>query len=188
MLPVLCQSLKFTKGFTGLWNPQVWEHSKSSKQKPFPPSTLSPCRPSVAKLCPALDDPMDCSSPGSPVLRLPLGDEGLPFLLQCLVFYSVLSGSLRPYGLESPRLLWPDDSPGKNTGVGCHALQWTFLTQELKLHLLEFSALPRGFLTTSTTLTHTRYTADTTQPLKSFLLGGGGCYLNKLVFFFSWST
>ena len=29
---------------------------------------------------------------------------------------------MRHHGLESPRLLCPWDSPGKNTGVGCHAL------------------------------------------------------------------
>ena len=33
------------------------------------------------------------------------------------------------------RLLCPWDSPGKNTGVGCHFfLQEIFLTQELNLH------------------------------------------------------
>ena len=30
--------------------------------------------------------------------------------------------SLRPHGLQPARLLWPRDSPGKNTGVGCHFL------------------------------------------------------------------
>ena len=35
------------------------------------------------------------------------------------------------------RLLCPWDSPGKNTGVGCHVLlQGIFLTQRLNLHLL----------------------------------------------------
>ena len=29
---------------------------------------------------------------------------------------------LRPCGLQLARLLYPSDSPGKNTGVGCHAL------------------------------------------------------------------
>ena len=33
-----------------------------------------------------------------------------------------VSNSVRPYGLWSPRLLSPWDSPGKNTGVGCHSL------------------------------------------------------------------
>ena len=41
-----------------------------------------------------------------------------------------MSSSLRPYGLQPTRLPWPWDSPGKNTGVGCHALfQGIFLTQ-----------------------------------------------------------
>ena len=35
----------------------------------------------------------------------------------------------QPYGLEPARLLCPWDSPGKNTGVGCHALQGIFPTQ-----------------------------------------------------------
>ena len=35
---------------------------------------------------------------------------------------SVLSDSSRPHGLQPTRLLRPWDSPGKNTGVGCHFL------------------------------------------------------------------
>ena len=47
----------------------------------------------------------------------------------CLVT-SVVSDSLHPYGLQANRLLCPWDSPGKNTGVGCHALlQGIFPTQ-----------------------------------------------------------
>ena len=41
-----------------------------------------------------------------------------------------MSDSLQLYGLQPTRLLCPWDSPGKNTGVGCHALlQGIFLTQ-----------------------------------------------------------
>ena len=58
-------------------------------------------------------------------------------LLQCLSSYpeitacvlnntcqvaSVASNSVRPHGLQPTRLLHPWDSPGKNTGVGCHFL------------------------------------------------------------------
>ena len=44
---------------------------------------------------------------------------------------------LPPHGLWSSRLLCPWDSPGKNTGVGCHAfLQGVFPTQGLKPDLL----------------------------------------------------
>ena len=35
---------------------------------------------------------------------------------------SAVSDSLQLYGLQPARLLCPWDSPGKNTGVGCHAL------------------------------------------------------------------
>ena len=44
--------------------------------------------------------------------------------------HSVVSDSLRPCGLKPIRLLCPWDSPGKNTGVGCHFLfQGIFPTQ-----------------------------------------------------------
>ena len=33
-----------------------------------------------------------------------------------------LCNSLQPHGLEPTRLLCPWNSPGKNTGVGCHSL------------------------------------------------------------------
>ena len=49
---------------------------------------------------------------------------------------SVMSNSLQPHRLQSVRLLCPWDSPGKNTGVGCHALlQGIFLTQGLHPHV-----------------------------------------------------
>ena len=48
-----------------------------------------------------------------------------------------MSDSLCPHQLQPTRLLCPRDFPGKNTGVGCHALlQGIFLTQELNPHLL----------------------------------------------------
>ena len=50
---------------------------------------------------------------------------------------SVMSDSLQPHGLQPTRLLCPWDSPGKNTGVGCHALlQGLFLIQRSNLCLL----------------------------------------------------
>ena len=43
---------------------------------------------------------------------------------------SAVFSSLRPHGLQPASLLCPRDSPGKNTGVGCHALfPGIFLTQ-----------------------------------------------------------
>ena len=48
-----------------------------------------------------------------------------------------MSDSLRPYGLYPMRLLCSWDSPGKITGVHCHALlQGIFLTQGSNPHLL----------------------------------------------------
>ena len=42
-----------------------------------------------------------------------------------------MSDSVRPHGLQPTRLLHPWDSPGKNTGVGCHfLLQWYIYTME----------------------------------------------------------
>ena len=50
---------------------------------------------------------------------------------------SVMYESLEPHGLKPTRLLCPGNFPGKNTGVGCHALlQGIFLTQVLNLGLL----------------------------------------------------
>ena len=52
------------------------------------------------------------------------------------VSHSVMSDSLWPHGLWPARLLCPWDSPGKNTGVGCHALlQGIFPTQGSNLGL-----------------------------------------------------
>ena len=50
---------------------------------------------------------------------------------------SVMSDSLRPYGLQPTRLLCPWNSPGKNTGMGCHPLlQGIFPIQGSNPHLL----------------------------------------------------
>ena len=46
----------------------------------------------------------------------------------CSWVASVVSDSVRPHGLQPTRLRRPWDSPGKNTGVGCHfLLQWTWI-------------------------------------------------------------
>ena len=68
---------------------------------------------------------------------------------------SVKSNSLSPYGLcPPPRLLCPWDSPGKNTGVGCHAhLQVIFPTQGLNPRLLS----PLHWSHLESPLTQSRY-------------------------------
>ena len=59
---------------------------------------------------------------------------------------SVVSDSVQPHGQQPARLLWHGDSPGMNTGVGCHALLQSILwTQGLNpglLHLLYQQAGP----------------------------------------------
>ena len=63
----------------------------------------------------------------------------------CLDIHSLCACVLSPFsrvslprcGLQPARLLCPWDSPGKNTGVGCHALlQRLFPTQGLNQRLL----------------------------------------------------
>ena len=60
-------------------------------------------------------------------------------LCVCVLIHSVVSNSLRPFGLQPTRLLLPWDFPGKNTGVGCHFfLQGIFPTQGSNQCLLCF--------------------------------------------------
>ena len=77
--------------------------------------------------CPSLS-PGGCSKlyPLSRWCYLTISSSTAPFsfclhsFLECVHVYevvSVMSDSLQPYGL-----LWPWNSSGKNTGVGCHAL------------------------------------------------------------------
>jgi len=68
----------------------------------------------------------------------------LHLLLAC--FTSVVSNPL-PLQTVAPRLLWPWDSPGKNTGVGCHfLLQGIFPTQGSNPHLLHLLHWQAGSL------------------------------------------
>ena len=67
---------------------------------------------SVSKSCPTLCDPMNCSTPGSSVLH---------HLLLLLSHISCVRLCATPQ-MAAHRLLCPWDSPGKNTGVGCHFL------------------------------------------------------------------
>ena len=62
--------------------------------------------------------------PGSECVFVPrLGKFSALFLpSRAVLICPVVSNSLRPRGLWPTRLLCPWDSPGKNTGVGCHAL------------------------------------------------------------------
>ena len=51
-------------------------------------------------------------------------------MCMCVFSHSVMFDSLQPHGLQPARLLCPWGSPGRNTGVDCHALcQEIFPTQ-----------------------------------------------------------
>ena len=65
--------------------------------------------------------------------------------LCCVLSCSVVSDSLPPQGPWPTRLLCPQGSPGKNTGVGCHALlQGIFPTQALPLQADSLPSEPPG--------------------------------------------
>ena len=58
-----------------------------------------------------------------------------------------MSDSLQSYGLLPTRFLCPWDSPGKDTGVGCHALlQGSYPTQGLNPYLFGLLHLQAGSL------------------------------------------
>ena len=60
-----------------------------------------------------------------------------PILLACILSYFRCVHLFRPYGSQPIRLLCPWNSPGKNSGVGCHALlQGIFPTQGSNTGLL----------------------------------------------------
>ena len=67
-----------------------------------------------------------------PILRLDFNSFILKKVKERKWSRSVVSDSLQSHGLQPTRLLHPGDSPGKNTGVGCHfLLQGIFPTQGL---------------------------------------------------------
>ena len=67
---------------------------------------------------------MDCSVPDFPVYHklAELAQTHVSMLLLLLLSCSVVSDSVRPQRRQPTRLPHPWDSPGKNTGVGCHFL------------------------------------------------------------------
>ena len=88
-------------------------------------ASLSPCRPLSGVLSlPTEGDPSQC------FLK--------KYVIEMLCMLSHLCPTLcNPMDCNHPRLLCPWDSPGKNTGVGGHALRWRiFPTQGLNPCLL----------------------------------------------------
>ena len=76
--------------------------------------------------CLTLCDPIDGSPPGSPVPRVlqarTLEWIAISFSNVWKWSHSIMYNSQWPHGLQPTRLPRPWDSPGKNTGVGCHFL------------------------------------------------------------------
>ena len=77
--------------------------------------------------CPTLCDPKGGSPPGSSIPGMlqarTLEWVAISFSNACMhakLLQSCLT--LRPHGQQPTRLLCPQDSPGKNIGVGCHFL------------------------------------------------------------------
>ena len=69
--------------------------------------------------------PEELPSPGNKSRSPALQADSLPFELQGSLYSesesrSVLTDSLRPHRRQPTRLRRPWDSPGKNSGVGCH--------------------------------------------------------------------
>ena len=76
----------------------------------------------VTQSCLTRSDPMDCSLPGSSIHGIfqarVLEWDAIAFS----IVSSVVSDSVRPHRRQPTRLPRPWDSPGRNTGVGCHFL------------------------------------------------------------------
>ena len=105
---------------------------------PFPPGPLDlsgsglgcchpqPAHPRAGVKWPGRVNPTHCE-PGCGSCALP--DPAGPFAVCCCSkVTSVVSDSVRPHRRQPTRLPYPWDSPGKNTGVGCH-----FLLQCMKM-------------------------------------------------------
>ena len=64
--------------------------------------------------------------------------EMVNIISRCCLVQRVVSNSLQSHGLQPTKLLCPWDSPGKNTGGGCHFFLQISLTLGLKPYLLHW--------------------------------------------------
>ena len=76
----------------------------------------------VAQSCSTLSDPMDCSLLGSSTHEIFQASTGVGCHCLLRVQSLSLSNSVRPHRWQPTRLPRPWDSPGNNSGVGCHFL------------------------------------------------------------------
>ena len=101
--------------------------------------------------------------------------------------FQVVSDSLGPYGQQPTRLLCPWNSPGKNTGMGCHVFfQWMVPIQGSNPESLTSPALAGGFFTSSATWLMDSFGENTiisllySGKLGSFLkTSGSPCFLKE---------
>ena len=92
--------------------------------------------------CPTLRDAIDGSPPGSPVPGIlqarTLEWVAISFSNACMHAKSLQSClTLQCHRWQPTRLLCPQDSLGRNTGVGCHFLLWFFTTTATKFSYLK---------------------------------------------------
>ena len=116
----------------------IWSQDHSAEVKRILQFSFS----SVAQSCPTLCDPMNCNTPcllvhhkllkstqthfhwvGDAIQSShPQRQRIREYCCWCFQVTSVVSGSVRPHRQKPTRLPYLWDSPGKNTGVGCHFL------------------------------------------------------------------
>ena len=86
-------------------------------------------------------------STGSFPLSFPFAQGSIMYLRVCILSRFSFFWLFATLWTVALRLLCPRNSPGKNTGVGCHALlQGIFLTQGLNLHFLPLRHWQAGSL------------------------------------------
>ena len=113
---------------------EILKTANTDKPRPIAPISqystfyMSAAAAKSLQLCPALCDPIDSSPPGSSVSGILqariLEGVAISFSNACMHAKSLQSCQTLcdPIGQQPSRLLSPQDSPGKNSRVGCHFL------------------------------------------------------------------
>ena len=61
-----------------------------------------------------------------------------------------MSDSVQPFGLQSARLFFPWDSPGKNTEVDCHFLIYLVCFERTLIHMYVYTYIHCAFINNET--------------------------------------
>ena len=129
----LCPTLLLAHGWQPARLPCPWDFHRQEywSELPFPPPGDLP-HPGIRLV--SLASLVHWQADSLPIRHL---DNPKNYGHSSSVSHSVVSDSSQPHGLLPTGLLCPWDFPGKNTGVGCHALlQGVFPTQGLNPGLL----------------------------------------------------